>query len=80
VGKIASYGYVGRICIVNLTHPEHPSSPPVFSGLRVTRSLVLFYSLAKESKKETNWKLNIEDFQKFKQPEEKVKTFSKALR
>ena len=39
-----------------------------------------FYSLAKESKKETNWKLNIEDFQKYKQPEEKVKTFSKALR
>ena len=25
-----------------LTHPEHLSSPPVFSGVRVTRSLVLF--------------------------------------
>ena len=24
-----------------LTHPEHLSSPPVFSGVRVTRSLVL---------------------------------------
>ena len=24
-----------------LTHPEHMSSPPVFSGVRVTRSLVL---------------------------------------
>ena len=25
-----------------LTPPEHPSSPPVFSGVRVTRSLVLY--------------------------------------
>jgi hypothetical protein len=25
-----------------LTLPEHPSSPPVFSGVRVTRSLVLY--------------------------------------
>ena len=24
------------------TLPEHPSSPPVFSGVRVTRSLVLY--------------------------------------
>ena len=24
-----------------LTRPEHPSSPPVYSGVRVTRSLVL---------------------------------------
>jgi hypothetical protein len=25
-----------------LTLPEHPSSPPVFSGVRVNRSLVLY--------------------------------------
>ena len=40
---------IGKAFMINslveqelLTLPEHPSSPPVFSGVRVTRSLVLY--------------------------------------
>ena len=33
--------YCRIVLLKLLTHPEHLSSPPVFSGIRVTRSLVL---------------------------------------